>query len=268
VERITSTRNSRVKDWAALKQKKFRETTGLFLIEGIRIVEDALESNAPIETVLVQEDLIPSGKADKILNLLQSQGLELIEVTQPVIEHMSDTKTPQGVIAVGRQFQHDPVGLISGKENPLYLIIDSIQDPGNLGTMIRSADAVGATGVFVGSDSVDIYNPKVLRATMGSLFHLPVLETPLSEIFQLLKQNHVKVVGTSTEAEKDLFGADLTGGTAIVIGSEAHGISEEIRQYIDTWTSVPMPGKAESLNAAIASSVILYEALRQRKTRE
>lgn len=268
MERITSTRNSRIKDWAALKQKKFREQTGLFLIEGIRLVEDALESQTPIEAVLVQDDLIPSGRLDKVLNTAHSIDVDLFEVNDVVIEYVADTRTPQGVIAIGRQYRHEREGLIAGKNNSWYLVADNIQDPGNLGTMIRSADAVGAGGVFIGKGSVDLYNPKVVRATMGSLFHLPVMETPLDELFTLLKENNVTVIGASTEAEKGLYSEDLTGGIAIVIGSEAHGISEEIRQHIDKWVALPMPGKAESLNAAIASSVILYEALRQRQAKE
>ncbi|MFC4766940.1 TrmH family RNA methyltransferase [Effusibacillus consociatus] len=268
MERITSTRNSRVKDWAALKQKKYRDQTNLFFIEGIRLVEDALESQAPLETILVLDDLIPTGRLDRIVNGTHSLGIELIEVNQAVLEHVADTKTPQGVIAIGRQYQHNKEGLIASKTNPLYLVLDNIQDPGNLGTMIRSADAVGAAGVFVGSGSVDLYNPKVIRATMGSLFHLPVIEVSLRELFPLLRQHDVTVIGASTGAEEELYAVDLTGGTAIVIGSEAHGISGEIRQQIDKWISLPMPGKAESLNAAIASSIILYETLRQRKTKE
>ncbi|GAX90655.1 rRNA methyltransferase [Effusibacillus lacus] len=268
MDRITSTRNDRVKEWASLNQKKFRDRTGRFLIEGIRLVEDALESDAPLETVLVLEELLPTGRLDRIVNLANSLNIELIHVTQAVIDHLSDTKSPQGVIAVGHQFHHDPEGLISRRETPLYLVLDNIQDPGNLGTMIRSADAVGADGVFVGEGSVDLYNPKVVRATMGSLFHLPVMEVRLTDILPILKQHRVTVTGTSTDAVSPHFASDLSGSAAIVIGSEAHGISEEIRHMIDMWISLPMPGKAESLNAAVASSVILYEALRQRLTKQ
>lgn len=268
MDRIHSKSNNRVKEWAALKQKKYRDANGLFLIEGIRLVEEALESGTPIETVLVQDEVLPTGKLDEIVNSSQSRQLELIEVNQAVIDQIADTKTPQGVIAIGRVFEHEIQGLIEKKENPLYVIADRIQDPGNLGTIIRSADAVNATAVFVGTGSVDLYNPKVVRATMGSLFHLPVAEVSLHELIPLLKTNAIRVIGTEAETGDSLFTADFSGGTAIVIGSEAHGISEEIRQEIDSFLSVPMPGKAESLNAAIAASVILYEALRQRTVKE
>ncbi|WP_018130779.1 TrmH family RNA methyltransferase [Effusibacillus pohliae] len=268
MERITSSRNSRVKEWAALKQKKFRDQTGRFLIEGIRLVEDAVESGAPLETVLILEELLPTGRVDRILNGSLSLGAELIQVNQAVIEHVADTRTPQGVIAIGQQYQHDWQGLLAARQNPLYLVADAVQDPGNLGTMIRSADAVGATAVFVGTGSVDLYNPKVVRATMGSLFHLPIVEVSLPELLPILREHQVTVIGTSTDVETDLYSQDLAGGIAVVIGSEAHGISEEIRQAIDRWLSIPMPGKADSLNAAISSSVILYEALRQRRVKE
>lgn len=268
MERITSTRNGRVKDWAALKQKKFRDRTGLFLIEGVRSVEEALESDAPIVTVLVLDELFSTGRIDRIANAADSRNTELIEVSRAVIEHVADTKTPQGVVAIGRQFRHDTEGLVSKKETPLYLVVDNIQDPGNLGTMIRVADAVAATAVFVGTGSVDLYNPKVVRATMGSLFHLPVIEVDLPRLFPLFAKHRISVIGTSTDAEQDFYTFDFTAGTAIVVGSEAHGISGEIRQCIERWVSVPMPGKADSLNAAIASGVILYEAFRQRRSKQ
>ncbi len=268
MEQILSTRNPRVKEWAALNQKKYRDQSGRFLIEGIRLVEDALVSAAPVETVLVQDELLLSGKLDGVLNAAYSLDTEIIEVSQAVIEHISDTKTPQGVVAVCGKLQHDAPGLIASRTNPMYLVLDNIQDPGNLGTMIRSADAVNATAVFVGKGSVDLYNPKTVRATMGSLFHLPVMQIHLPELFSLLRRAEVSIVGTDTEAGDDLYGADFTGNLAIVIGSEAHGISGEIRQEISRWITLPMPGKAESLNAAIASSVILYEAFRQRRVQE
>lgn len=268
MEQILSTKNQRVKDWASLKLKKFRDQSNQFLIEGVRLVEDALESGAPLETLLVQDDMLTSGRLDRIINQANSLQLELIEVNQAVIEHVADTKTPQGVVAIGNKLEHDFAGLVASKTNPFYLVLDNVQDPGNLGTMIRSADAVNATGVFVGKGSVDLYNPKVVRSTMGSLFHIPVMEANLEELLPMLNEQNIKVYGTETGGEQDIYSADLTGDVAIVVGSEAHGISEEIRQKITRWVSLPMPGKAESLNAAIASSLFLYEVLRQRRVKE
>jgi len=263
MEQITSTKNNKVKTWASLKQKKFREQTGLYLAEGIRLVEEAVESNAPIEEVLLSGD-IDGGKFDKILNGAVSMGAKLYEVNESVLEHVSDTQSPQGVIAVLRKTEGDVNAFIANKEQPLYLVLDAIQDPGNLGTMIRTADAIGATGILLGKSCVDLYNPKVVRATMGSLFHLPIFTADLAQLLPALKERGVNIVGTSVDAEQAVYQSNLTGATALVIGSEAHGLTPDIQALVDTQVVLPMPGRAESLNAAIAASVVLYEALRQR----
>jgi TrmH family RNA methyltransferase len=263
MEQITSLKNNRVKEWASLKQKKFRDRTGTYLAEGIRLVEEALYANVPMEALLFSGDL-ESGKFDKIINRGAGNGVPMYEVTDPIMEHIADTKTPQGVIAVLKKTEGDADAFVAKKENPLYLVLDGIQDPGNMGTMIRTADAVGATGVLVDRTCVDVYNPKVVRATMGSLFHLPVFEVDLREMLPRLKEQGVSVVGAAVDAEETVFQANLTGAVAMVIGSEAHGLSEEIADFLDKEITLPMPGQAESLNAAVAASVMLYEALRQR----
>ena len=178
VEQITSVKNNRVKEWASLKQKKLRNQTGLYIAEGVRLVEEVLESGAKVQAVLISGDL-QSGRFDRVVNAATSTETQIYEVNDMIIEHIADTKTPQGVIAIVHRTEGDPQAFIAGKEKPLDLVLDSIQDPGNLGTMIRTADAVGATGVFIGHTCVDLYNPKVVRATMGSLYHLPVFEVNL-----------------------------------------------------------------------------------------
>jgi TrmH family RNA methyltransferase len=188
----------------------------------------------------------------------------MYEVNDMIIEHITDTKSPQGVVAIVEQTKGDPLAFTAKKENPLYLVLDGIQDPGNLGTMVRSADAVGATGIFLGKSCVDLYNPKVVRSTMGSMYHLPIFEVDLETFLPQLKEQGVALVGTDIDAEKTIYQANLTGATAVVIGSEAHGLSDSVRALVDTEMKLPMPGQAESLNAAIAASVMMYEALRQR----
>ncbi|GIM47173.1 RNA methyltransferase [Collibacillus ludicampi] len=264
MERITSTKNPRVKEWASLKHKKYREQKGLFFIEGTRLVEDALRSNAPVETLLLSEGKRETGKIEEIIHTANALGIELIEVNDAVISHVTDTQSPQGVVAIVRHYEHKLEESIQGQRDALYLALEQIQDPGNLGTMIRTADAVGATGVLIGSGSVDLYNPKVVRATMGSLFHLPVFEVELMNVLPALKERGIQLIGTSVQADQTVYDIDLTGNVVFVIGSEAHGLSEEVRKLLDTEVNIPMPGSAESLNAAIASAVILYEAVRQR----
>ncbi|MBL0386353.1 RNA methyltransferase [Tumebacillus sp. ITR2] len=263
MEQIISTKNNKVKQWASLKQKKFRNSTGLYLLEGVRLVEEAIDAGAPVVEILISGDP-QSGRFDRIITGATGLGVELYEVSESVLEHVADTQSPQGVIAVVKKSEGDAFAFVANKEKPLYLLLDGIQDPGNLGTMIRTADAVGATGVFVGASCVDVYNPKVVRATMGSMFHLPVFDVELKELLPKLKELGVSVVGTAVDTDQTVFAADFGGAVALVIGSEAHGVSDEIAGLVDTQVMLPMPGKAESLNAAIAASVMLYEALRQR----
>ncbi|HEU4965477.1 MAG TPA: RNA methyltransferase [Bacilli bacterium] len=263
MEQITSLKNNRVKEWASLKQKKFRDRTGQYLAEGVRLVEEALYANVPMDAILLSGDL-QSGKFDRIVTRAAGNGVTVYEVTDPIIEHIADTQTPQGVIAVLKKTEGDVDAFVANKEQPLYLVLDGIQDPGNMGTVIRTADAVGATGILIGKNCVDVYNPKVVRATMGSLFHLPVFEVELDAFLPRLKEQGVAVVGTSVDADETVYEANFTGSVAMVIGSEAHGLSEEVAALVDKAVTLPMPGQAESLNAAIAASVMLYEALRQR----
>lgn len=263
MELITSVKNNRVKAWASLKQKKFRNSTGLYLLEGVRLVEEAIDAGAPIEEILVSGDQT-SGRFDRIITGATGMGVALYDVAESVLEHVADTQSPQGVIAIVKKSEGDPYAFMANKDKPLYLVLDGIQDPGNLGTMIRTADAVGATGVFVGSTCVDVYNPKVVRSAMGSMFHLPVFEVELGELLPKLREQGVSVVATTVDAQQTVFAADFAGAVALVIGSEARGVSTEIAGLVDTQVTLPMPGQAESLNAAIAASVMLYEALRQR----
>lgn len=261
---ITSVKNTRIKEWASLKQKKFRDSTGLFLIEGVRSVEEALRSGAQIEVVLIDVDQRGRGKLDEIENLVFSRGLELLEVTSNVLEHIADTQTPQATLAVARRNDHDWRRVIEGKESPMYILLDQLRDPGNLGTIIRTADAIGATAVFVGQNSADVYNPKTVRSTMGSLFHIPVIPADLVELATELKRVGVKITALTTDEEEDIYNVTFDQATAIVIGSESEGLSEQVLELVDQVARIPMPGQAESLNAAIAASVALYEAYRQR----
>lgn len=261
---ITSCKNERVKAWSALKQKKYREETGLFLLEGARLVKEALQSGAAVQTMLVQLDQAAEAPLAEVIHLAEASGVEWIGVSEAVLRHVADTQSPQGVVAVARQSQWDLEAVVQNPEQALYLVLDRIQDPGNMGTMIRTADAVGVNAVFFRQGSVDLYNPKVVRSTMGSLFHLPVIECDLYRLFSRLKKEGVSLIGTSAQAEKTVFAVDLRKSVAMVVGSEAHGLSPEVQAWLDGEVRLPMPGRAESLNAAVAAAVVLYEALRQR----
>ncbi|MNP04253.1 23S rRNA (uridine(2479)-2'-O)-methyltransferase [compost metagenome] len=258
---ILSSQNSRVKEWAALLEKKHRDKQGKYIIEGIHLVKEALTAKADIECICYDlEKGIPSE-----LSEVSAGGLDVewIGVSAAVIGKCSDTSSPQPVFAVVHKGNPSPDGLLK-IPNGLVVVLDGVQDPGNVGTIIRSADAVGADGVIVGRGCADIYSPKVIRSTMGSLFHLPVVPCDLKEILPQAKEQGIRLAGTSLQASGNCFTYDFTGAVWLLFGSEAKGLSEEVRELMNDGLLIPMHGQAESLNVAMAASVLLYEALRQR----
>lgn len=266
--KIVSETNARVKQWAQLLQPKGRRKQGKFLVEGVRLVNEALQSHrqlrAEVESVLyslssgLPEDVFASnGNIDNI------DHIEWIGVSDAVFAKCSDTVNSQGVIAVVKQ-RHDELDDVLVAKQPLVVAVDGIQDPGNLGTIIRSADAVGATGVVVGKGSVDIYNPKTVRATMGSLFHLPIIEANLEDVLPNVRAHDIDIVSTGLQTDRTCYDEEFNKGMWIVVGNEGHGVSERVAPYVDRQMIIPMVGQAESLNVAMATTVILYEALRQR----
>ncbi|GIP54668.1 TrmH family RNA methyltransferase [Paenibacillus vini] len=259
---ILSPQNPRVKEWAGLLEKKQRDKQGKFLIEGIHLVQEALEARADIECVCYEAEAgIPGELAEAA-----SAGLDVewIAVSEAVIGKCSDTKTPQPVFAVVRKAGGALQPLLD-TAGGLVVVLDGVQDPGNVGTIIRTADAVGADGVIVGAGCADIYGPKVLRATMGSLFHLPVVHGKLGELLPQAKARGIRLAGTSLQAAVNCYAYDFTGPVWLMFGSEGSGLSPEVRDLMDDGLIIPMRGRAESLNVAMAASVLLYEALRQRE---
>ncbi len=259
---ILSPQNPRVKEWAGLLEKKQRDKQGKYLIEGIHLVQEALGARADIECVCYDTERgIPAELAEAASAGL---GVEWIAVSDAVIGKCSDTKTPQPVFAVVRKGSGalQPLLDIAGG---LVVVLDGVQDPGNVGTIIRTADAVGADGVIVGAGCADIYGPKVLRATMGSLFHLPVVHGKLDELLPQAKARGIRLAGTSLQAAVNCYAYDFTGPVWLLFGSEGGGLSDEVRDLMDDGLIIPMRGRAESLNVAMAASVLLYEALRQRE---
>lgn len=266
--KIISETNARVKAWAQLLQQKGRKKQGKFLVEGVRLVNEALRSHrqsyAHVECVLYSlSNGLPEG-VDR--SNLENSNIQWIGVSDEVFAKCSDTVNSQGVIAVVHQWQDDWDVVLKAKQ-PLVIAVDGIQDPGNLGTIIRSADAVGATGVVIGKGSVDVYNPKTVRATMGSLFHLPIIEADLEVVLPTVREHGIDIVSTGLQTDRSCYDEDFSKGMWIIVGNEGHGVSETVSQYVDRQMIIPMEGQAESLNVAMATTVILYEALRQRHYR-
>lgn len=175
-----------------------------------------------------------------------------------------DTENPQGILAVCKKLVWDEAAVFA-KERPFFLLAEELNDPGNLGTVIRTADACGADAVFLSKGSVDLYNPKVLRSTMGSLFHVPVFQNvSLEEISEKLKADQIPLYAAHLKGESYPYALPLQEACAFLIGNEARGLSEKAAALCDQWVKIPMPGQAESLNASIAAGVLLYEVVRQR----
>lgn len=261
---IESINNPRITEWNHLKTKKGREKQGLYLIEGTKLIVEALQSGQEIETLILSEHHEVTEELEQLL-LADSLVIETIYVSDAIITKLSDTVTPQGIIAVIRKSAATVKELLE-IEQPLFLIIDQIQDPGNLGAMIRSADAAGIDGIIIGQDSVELYNSKVIRSAMGSIFHLPIVtDIDLDKVLDGLKNKGVIIYGTSPHANHIYYDLPLKENIAIIIGNEAKGLSESRIEMVDEMMRIPIVGRAESLNAAMATSIILYEHVRQQQ---
>jgi TrmH family RNA methyltransferase len=259
---IDNPRSPRVRAVAKLEKKSARSETGLFLLEGPQSVSEALNFRPEL---LVEVYATPTAleRHTELARAAEAAGIEIEFVTEQVIETMADTVTPQGVIAVCRQFPTSLKDLLSGAPK-LIAILQEVRDPGNAGTIIRAADAAGADGVILTGRSVDLYNPKVVRATTGSLFHLPVaVDVELEAVLERVKGADLRVIAA------DIKGADLLSvrkqgvldyPTAWLFGNEARGLTDEHCALADWVVSVPIYGHAESMNLATAASVCLYES--------
>ena len=236
---ITSLDNQYVKRVTSLHKKKYRDEYKEFFIEGIKTIEEAIKYNKIIKNIFYCPDMI-------------NYNLEFPanEVTKEVISKMADTSTPQGIIAICSIPKYE----LKNKQKLIYL--DRVQDPGNVGTIIRTADAFGFDGILLSKGCADVYSPKVVRATMGSLFHIPIIQdVDIKEI----KNLNSKIYSSSLETTNFLNEISIDEPFILVIGNEGQGISEEIKSITDEFVKINMMGNAESLNASIAAGILMYE---------
>jgi len=236
------------------EKRKIREKEGLYVLEGEKLVEEALDQ---AKFIIYSQNLPIVKKAENF-------GIPCFKVSKQIMEKITSVETPPGVLAVS-QIRNWNMENVTKNENPLILFAIEIQDPGNIGTMIRTLDAVAGSGLIVSKGNVDVYNPKVVRSTMGSILRVPISRSEnLSDSITNLKKIGIKIIGASLNAKKHHWSADLSGPLAILVGNESAGLSDEALKLCDETVKIPMPGRAESLNAAMAATVMLYEALRQR----
>ncbi len=249
VKKITSAQNEYIKKMAKLKEKKHREEQGLFIAEGEHLVEMALLSDFLIETLIMSDDYYEKNK-DKFL-------CDIVVVPKELLAKISDAKTPQGVVAVIRMPESKNDDLC-GK----FIYCDNLQDPGNVGTIIRTADAFSFSGVILSYNSADVFSPKVIRSSQGSLFNIKVITGKSIEYLKSAKEKGVFVTSTALYGEcVDISNMKKCDNQIFVIGNEGSGVSEEILKISDEIAYIPMTGKAESLNAGVAASILMYEVM-------
>lgn len=243
MENIRSKANHLVKQVKKLQQKKYR--TSSYLIEGWHLLEEALAAKVPIEHILVSEE-----------HVHRVAGLSNVTVvSSDIMQDLADSRTPQGIVAQLSLPNQTLPDVLTGK----FLVLEDVQDPGNVGTMIRTADAAGFDGVFLSDKSADIYNMKVLRSMQGSHFHLPVYRMPMTAIFSALKSNQLQILATTLSSQSvDYKEVTPNPSFALVMGNEGQGISTFVADEADQLIHITMPGQAESLNVAIAAGILLF----------
>ncbi|MFV0528184.1 MAG: TrmH family RNA methyltransferase [Lachnospiraceae bacterium] len=259
---ITSTKNTQIKNVIQLmKSSKARKEQGIFVAEGRKMFEEAPKER--IEKVFVTE-----AAAEVCREGLESVDSEI--VSEQVFHQMSDTITPQGILTLVRQSAYTAEELLfpsaeGAQSTPFVLLLENLQDPGNLGTILRTAEAAGVTGVLLTRECVDVYNPKTIRATMGSVYRLPfAVVTEMEHVLQCCKQQNIRTYAAHLEGTQAYTQADYTLPTAFMIGNEGSGLSDALAAQADQWIRIPMQGQVESLNAAMAAGILMYETSRQR----
>lgn len=254
---ITSKENDIIKNIRKLREKKYRDEENCFIIEGIKMIEEAIRENAKIKMIVICEELNQNPIPKDILYKVAKE--KIIYVNEKVFKVLTDVTTPQGILAV---VQKNNDNLIDFSKD-LFLILDNIQDPGNMGTILRTADSIALTQIIVTKGTADCYNPKVVRSTMGAIFRVKVIEVEdILKTIKELKKHKIQVLATDLNTEYSFYDVNYKR-SAIVIGNEGNGVSKEILEIADKKIKIPMLGKTESLNAAVATGIILYQAIKK-----
>ena len=260
---ITSPSNPTIKKIKSLYKKKERWNKRLFIIEGIKIVEELIKNKYPVNYIVYSDKLYNLNGGKELLELVKTFD-NAINVPDKLFDSLSDTETPQGILAVVPIITTSLDDLLS-KDKPFLLILDRVQDPGNLGTIVRTADAFGVDGIIALEGCVDVYNPKVVRATMGSIFRVPICNySDGRDLINKLKNKGARIYTSSLSAKDLIQNVSFKDFSVLIIGNESKGVSKTLEDLSDSLVKIPMVGGSESLNAAIASSIIMYEVLRQR----
>lgn len=268
-KKITSQSNPHVKEAFKIREKRtaFKQTA--FIIEGLHLIEMALGSRvgcstgSQIKKIFFTDTFSVRKEGRRLLQQISKYTSEIFEVTEKILSKLTDTEAPQGIIAV---VSYTPLLIeeLSLQDKPILVVIDGIQDPGNLGTILRTADAIGADAVILLPGTCDLFMPKTIRATAGSIFNIPITHAGITFFLEWLCGKRIQLAVTSSDAGRSIFDVDLRRPVAFVFGNEVHGVSKELKKSADLILRIPILGKAESLNVATSAAVCLYEAVRQR----
>lgn len=263
---LTNVGSDRVRSVRALSRRAVREREGLFVAEGPQVVGEVVAHRPDAVKDLYVDGQAGGGRHTALLEAAEAAGLSAREVSREVLEAMSDTLAPQGVLAVCRPIDVD-LEVVLELRPRLLVILTNVRDPGNAGTVIRGADAAGADAVLVSGSSVEVYNPKVVRSTAGSLFHLPIVTgLPIPELLDRVRGSGLTLLAADGSGRSLLGVIDLTGRHAWVMGNEAWGLETDVRDACDAVVRVPIHGKAESLNLAMAATICLYASAAAQRT--
>ena len=260
MQRISSKDNEFIKHVKKLKDKKYRDQSNEYVIEGIKLVEEAINENAKIKQIVICEECTKTQEISKKL-MYEIASFDCIYVTENIFNNITEVKNPQGILAVIERKNSE--NEINYNED-IIVALDGIQDPGNLGTILRTVDSIGLKQILVSKETADVYNPKVVRSTMGAIFRVKVIECEdLEKTLKQIKKHKYEIVVTSLQTNESIYDIEYNK-KVIVIGNEANGVSKEIQEMADKKVKIPMLGKTESLNASVATGIVLYEYVRQK----
>lgn len=260
---ITSKDNEQIKHIRKLKEKKYRDEYNEYVIEGVKLIKEAIQEDANIKTIIACDNCVKNEEIDPKV-MYEIAKYNCLYVEEKVFQSITDVKNPQGLLAIMSKEQKEEK--IDYKED-IIVVLDNVQDPGNIGTILRTVDSIGLKQIIVSKNSGDVYNPKVVRSTMGAILRVNVIESEnLVETLKTIKKHKFEVVATSLQTNDSIYDIDYNK-KVIVIGNEANGVSKEVLDLADKKVKIQMLGRTESLNAAVATGIITYEYVRQKVTK-
>lgn len=261
---LTSLQNPKVKEVVHLRDRHARDKSQQFIIEGYRELLRAIDAGWAVDSLFICPELFLGSNEDKLIQRIQGSGAKVFRCPEHVFRKMSYRDRPDGLIATAPQ-KHTHLNALQLKANPFLIVAEAIEKPGNLGTILRSSDAVGLDALILCDACTDMFNPNVVRASVGTLFTVPVIEAAGKETLEWLKKNKIKILAATPSAEQEFTDVDMTVPIAIAVGTEQLGLSPLWMDSADIRVKIPMHGTADSLNVAMATTLLLYEVLRQRK---